>query len=244
MLEVYKASVQNVREIKRQRAKLKRLFNNSIKRNEKSSFDVLTTLYALLYSSFMEVCFLKTIHTPYGLSDNEIKQVNAEIVGNRIRTRSLEQKWTKCLELAFQKIDNQANKGELQNKKQRLERLIKEFIIEPSQIRNKIAHGQWHTALNSQNTKINPSTSKKLKELDFVKIDILFSAYEKIGQAVEDLIESPTKAHFNDFYNHMSELDELILETKSWTLESKINSLKEKFERIEKAVQKKRNNSC
>lgn len=232
MYKIFQASVKNVNELSIERKHLKRLFNLCIERNEKAYFKVLTNSYALLYSSFAEVCFVKIINTPYGFNDDEINQINQEIIHGRARERNLEDKWKKCLELAFKKIENLANDGEIQNKKLRLKRLITEFILEPSQIRNKIAHGQWKQALNSKNTDINPLTTSKIKNLDFVKIDILYLIYEKIAQTVEDLIESPEKAHFNDFYYHMTELEVLLENTKNWSLESKTQNLKEKLERI------------
>lgn len=235
MIEVFKASVINVRELKQQRTNIKRLFNQSIKRKDRSSFNALTKLYALLFSSFAELCFLKIIHTPYGFNEDEINQISGQ--------RNLEQKWSKCLELAFSRIDSIANKGDIQNKKQTLTRHINTFIIEPSQLRNKIAHGQWLVALNNDNTAINQQTTDKIKSLDFVKTDILFSVYEKIGQAVEDLIESPRKAHFNDFYFHMTELEYLVEETKTWTIESKIKVLKETADRQERIKLQRQQNS-
>lgn len=221
MLEIYKACVENLREIKRQRTNLKRLFNNSIKTKNHQSFDLLTKLYSLLYSSFAEVCFTKTIHTPYGLSEDEIQQIQSK--------RNLDQKWIKCLELAFSRIDNMANKGEIQNKNLILTRHLTTYIIGPSQIRNKIAHGQWVTALNNDNTAINNETTERISQLDFVKVDILFEVYEKIGQAIEDLIESPHKTHFRDFYTHMTELEALVEETKTWDIRTKIKTLETKF---------------
>lgn len=221
MLEVYKASVSNVRELNKQRKNIKRLFNKSVKINDHSAFDALTKLYALLYSSFTEVCFLKTIHTPYGFSEDLIRQIQGQ--------RNLIQKWDKCIELAFAQIGNFANKGEIQNKRKILLGHINNYIIEPSLVRNKIAHGQWSVALNNENTAINADTTAKIDALDFVKIDILFEVYEKIGQTVEDLIESPHKTHFRDFYSHMAELENLIDVTSEWSIQSKIDWLKEKF---------------
>lgn len=225
MLITYQSSVGNVRELKTQSANLKILINKSIISNDNQSLKLLTKLFALLYSAFAETCFLKMIHTPYGFSDDYINQITSQ--------RNLELQWHKCIELAFAGIENMTNKGDIQNKKQILERYIKQYIIEPSQVRNKIAHGQWTVALNSNNTDKNDKTTQSIASLDYVKIDILFQMYEKIGQTVEDLIESPSKAHFNFFYNHMSELETLIEKTKSWSLESKIEVLKEKKRRFE-----------
>lgn len=226
MLTIFQSSVSNVRELKRQRTALKRLFNRSLKLKDHSSFEALKRLYSLLYSSFAEISFLKIINTPYGFSEDEIVQIQAQ--------RNLEQKWIKCLELAFQRIANITNKGEIQNKRQILERLIQTFIIEPSQLRNKIAHGQWIIALNNDNTAINNETTQRINNLDFVKIDILFTLYEKIGQVVEDLIESPQKTHFRDFYFHITELEQLVDETSNWTLASKILVLEQTWQRQEK----------
>lgn len=224
MLTIYRASVENLRELNKQRTSIKRLFNEAVEKNNQTGLHVLTKLYALLYSSFAELSFLKVIHTPYGFSEPEITQICNE--------RNLDQKWKKCIELAFRKIENTTNAGEIQNKKKTLLNHIEKYITEPSQLRNKIAHGQWKIALNNDNTDINPNTTQRINDLDFVKVDILFLVYQKIGQAIEDLIESPHKAHFNDFYSHMTELDTLISKTNTWNLESKIEVLKAKFAKI------------
>jgi hypothetical protein len=221
MIEVYKDSVVNVREIKSNRKKIKKLLNLSIKNKLNSNLDLLTKIYAVIYSSFAEICFLKMIHTPYGFSENTISQINTQ--------RNLEEKWRKCMELAFIQINNLNNVGEIQNKKLILNRLIDKYIIEPSQLRNKIAHGQWKVALNNNNTARNNQTTLRINNLDFVQIDILFEIYEKIGQVVEDLIESPHKTHFRDFYNHLVELEELVEKTEQWTLETKISLLTKKY---------------
>ncbi|WCC46266.1 hypothetical protein [Tenacibaculum finnmarkense] len=223
MLEIFKASTENVRELKKNRKKINQLINRSIKNKSKDMIPVLTKTYALTYSAFAETCFLKTIHTPYGFSEDLIKQISSK--------RNLEKKWNKCIELAFEQIKNMTNLGEIQNKKKRLKNLINEYVIKPSQLRNKIAHGQWKSALNTENTKINLITTKRIKELDFVQVDNLFLIYEKISQVVEDLIESPHKTHFRDFYIHLTELEELVEKTKNWTIETKTKVLIEKFEK-------------
>ena len=43
--------------------------------------------------------------------------------------RNLEEKWLKCVELAFNKL-NTTNLGEIANKKQTLNRLLQAYIIE------------------------------------------------------------------------------------------------------------------
>lgn len=231
MLEIYKASVENVKELKKNRKKINQLVNQSIRTKSTDFITTLTKTHALVYSSFAETCFLKMIHTPYGFSEDLINQIMSQ--------RNLADKWKKCLNLAFQQIQNMENIGEVQNKKQTLERLIEKYILEPSQLRNKIAHGQWKIALNSENTALNLETTNKINSIDFVQVDILFQVYEKISQAVEDLIESPHKTHFRDFYLHLTELDTLIKKTNEWTMESKIKVLTEKHNRQKTSSQQR-----
>jgi hypothetical protein len=221
MLEIFHASVENVRELKKQRKTIKRLFNQSIKKRDYSSHDLLTKLYALLYSAFAEASFLKTINTPNGFLADEIAQIQT--------SRNLEQGWSMCIDRAFNRIDKMVNRGEVQNKRQTLIRYLNSDVIAPSQLRNKIAHGQWSVALNSENISINHLTTLRVKNLDFVVIDIHFDLYQKLSQAVEDLIESPYKTHFRDFYIHMMDVEHLIVRTKNWNTKSKIVVLEKKF---------------
>lgn len=221
MIEIYTASVKNVRELKQNRKKISQLLNLAIKHNSKNLYPTLSKTYALLYSAYAETCFLKVIHTPYGFSEDYITQIS--------KKRNLSEQWLKCVELAFARIERMNNKGDVMNKRKKVNDLIDQYIIQPSQLRNKIAHGQWKIALNSENSAVNQATSNKIESLDFVKIDVLFLIYDKISQVIEDLIESPEKTHFRDFYTHLTELENLIQKTKGWNLESKIEILSSKF---------------
>jgi hypothetical protein len=143
-IKIVPRSLQNVRELKKQRTNLRRLFNKAIIKHDNPSLNVITKLYTLLYSSFAEVCFLKMIHTPYGFSETFITEI--------FKQRSLEEQWNKSIECAFSQVLSIPNRGEIQNKKRILIRHLKKYIIEPSQIRNKIAHGQWAIVLNCMQT--------------------------------------------------------------------------------------------
>lgn len=213
MIEVYRASCQNTKEIKKHATSIKRMINAALRKNRMMEVETLTKTYALIYSAYAEVSFLKVIHTPYGFSENYIQQIQAQ--------RNLEEKWRKCINLAFAEIQNESNKGEINNKKQKLERIMQKYIIEPSQVRNKIAHGQWKTSLNSESTAINIDITQKIQMLDYVKIDILFHIYDVFSSCVEDLIESPHRAHYRYFYPRMVELEEYIKKTKSYSIEGK-----------------------
>ena len=132
--EIFIASTKNLRDLKKQKKRISALVNRAIREKKDSDLISLTKVYVLLYSAYVETSFLKLIHTPNAFSESEITQIMAQ--------HNLEQKWIKCVELAFNKL-NTNNLGGVANKKQTLNRLLQEYIIEPSQIRNKVAHGQW-----------------------------------------------------------------------------------------------------
>ena len=213
MKEIYEANVKNVKEVKKQANAIKRLLNQSLKDNRVCEIEALTKTYALMYSAYAEVSFQKLIHTPYGFSDEYIQQIE--------NGRNLETKWMKCMELALKQIESETNKGDIANKLKWLKEIMDKYIIYPSQIRNKIAHGQWSVCLNNDCTKINTDMTAELAKLDFVQVEKLFGIYEIFIQCVEDLIESPYKAHYRDFYANLTELEEYIKRTKDYNMESK-----------------------
>lgn len=217
MDKVYQSCCKNVRELKSKRRILKQLINQAIREGSEIKLNTLTYMYALLYSSYAEISFLKLIYTPNCFSLNEINEIKKQ--------RNLEEKWKKCMELSFKNLNTNANLGEIANKKLFLKRILKDYIIEPSLMRNKIAHGQWKSCLNTSCDKINTSLTLQIKELDYVRIDILFGVYEKFQQCLEDLIKSP-RTHYRDYYPLITELEEFIKKTNTWDIESKKDKIK------------------
>lgn len=234
MQEIYEASVKNVKELRSQAKVLKLLLNQALRANRTHEVNALTKTYALMYSAYAEVSFMKLIHTPYGFTESYIQQI--------LSCRNLDEKWTKCMKFAFDKISGDYNKGEIANKMKRLKKLLNEYIIAPSQIRNKIAHGQWKVCLNNNCTAINADMSLTITNLDYVQIDRLFAIYGMFSQCIEDLIESPRKTHYRDFYARLSELETYIDKTKNYTLQSKQQQLQES-PKYQKKSQVTRSNS-
>lgn len=215
--DIYVASCKNEKRIKNEVRQLNQALNNAIKNNRHQAIETLTPILALLYSAYAEVAFIKMIHTPYGFESSYIEQILSQ--------RYLEEKWQKCLEFAFDRILKESNKGEVANQRKQLNAILDKYIIEPSQIRNKIAHGQWSVCLNTNNTAINNELTLKLQNLDCVQIFRLFEIYKKFAECVEDLIESPYKAHYRYYYPKMEELKLYIEKTSGYTLATKTKLL-------------------
>ena len=187
------------------------MLNDSIRNKSNCDIDLLTKLYVLLYSAYAETSFQKLINTPDGFEESIIVEINKQ--------RNIEEKWKKCIEIALKNI-NDLNKGSLANKKKRLEKILKDYIIGPSLMRNKVAHGQWSKCLDNKCDAVNNEMTSKLKEIDFVRVDILFEIYSIYQQCIQDIIIS-TKTHYRDYYSLLCKLEEYIEKTKDWTFDTK-----------------------
>ena len=222
-LRVFQAQTENVRSLDHAIKQIKRAINRSLRVGDFASATVQTKILALTFSAWAEARFSKLIHTPHGFDLDEIAQIKT------IQERfGLERAWEKCLELALLKISASGKGSEIPNKRQQISRIIKAYIIEPSLLRNKLAHGQWRVALNRENNAENPEFTARLNSLDTISVSIWLEAYEFLSRIIEDLIESPNKAFRRDYWLHLSKLETFLDKAKNWSLEGKVESLKRK----------------
>jgi hypothetical protein len=212
---IYQAYVSNVRDFLFAECEVRRTLNRALKSGRINSVKVQTKIYALLYSTFAEANFTKMIFTPYGFDQEFINQILNE-------QNNLQQKWCQCLDLAFHKFGLSKKGSEVPNKKQELMRIIKSYIIEPSIIRNKIAHGQFTVALNRSGSQVNNDITQQIQDLTFPQIMRLFQINKYLVEIVEDLIESPDYAHHANYYSKFQQLETYIERSKNWSNESKL----------------------
>lgn len=219
----YKAYVTNVSEFQIAESEVRRTINRALKTNKSITVKVYTKLYAILYSTYSESNFMKMILTPYGFDQKYIDEI--------LEQDNVQKKWIKCLDLAFAKFSLSHKNSEIPNKKLALKRIIIKYIIDPSVIRNKIAHGQLTVALNKSNKKLNLDLTKEIDLLDYVLISRWFKINNYLARIIEDLIESPNIAHHNHYYSIYQELEAFIQKSSSWTVESKMqrNSMKKQI---------------
>lgn len=223
-LEVFQAQVRNTRELDQAWKHLKRSINLDLISNNHTSARIHTKTLALIYCAWTEAVFSKLIHTPYGFDLDEIGQIKIA------QRASIVNAWNKCIELALAKVGRRDG-SYIPNIRQRLQRLINEYIETPSLIRNKIAHGQWVCALNRENTSKNNELTFKIADLDIVKLDILKQAFQGTADIVEAMIESPERAFHRDYWPLLTKLEEQLQESQRHTLTEKIARLKSKASR-------------
>ncbi|MNX71338.1 hypothetical protein D3C86_1026490 [compost metagenome] len=224
-LEVFQAQTQNLRALGRGWTHIKRGIHRDLLANNRPSVELQTKILALTYCAWSEVAFSKLIHTPHCFELDEIRQIKA--AGER---GSIVTAWEKCVALALRKIQSR-NGNYVPNVKQELSRLIKTYIETPSQLRNKVAHGQWQVALNSKNTAQNPDLTFSLANLDLVKLDLLKKGCEGLCRIVEALVESPERAFHRDYWPLLCSVREQLETASQFTLSQKLQLLKQKQER-------------
>jgi len=219
---IFAAQVQNVRELVRAWKHLNRDVNAACLKSQSTSLRIETKLLALVYCALAEAMFSKLIHTPKALSADAILQIKQELAIAGVR-----EGWKKCVEIVLMAVAAK-NSSHAPNVRKTLGHLIDEYIHDPSMLRNKIAHGQWVIALNRENTAVNEEISMEIAELDVVELYRRKHALEMICSIIEDLIKSPNRAHQRDYWVHTVELGEKQKQMKQWSLETKVEQLREK----------------
>jgi len=221
-VDIFNAQTINIHYLEKVWKHLNREINKAYLQDKKNVVDINTKLLIQVYCSYAEVIFSKTIHTPYGLTLDEIEQIK-RIAKNDGITNG----WKKCFEIAIAKIDGTSGNHK-PNIKRKFNSLIDKYLFEPHLLRNKVAHGQWIKAINSKNTKINTVVSSQLEEITILDIYRYKEAFKSIYNILEDIIESPNKAHRKFYWHYITEFEKSQIKMSKWTIENKITNLKKK----------------
>jgi len=219
--DVFAAQTINVRALEQAWKHINKAINAAYSGGDSAAAEIHTKLLAQVYCAYAEAVFSKVIHTPNGLSIDEIAQVKSKGKSDIV------QAWKKCIELSLRRVNGKST-GDIANTRQRIESLIDSYIYDPSLLRNKIAHGQWKIALNSTNTKVNVALTGKLQSITVVDLYRHKEAFQSLYRIVEDIIESPNKAHRRDYWVHITQFETSQQEMANWTVQNKISALKAK----------------
>ncbi len=218
---IYEAQCENVRALLAARKQIKTNINEALRSSKDHQAKALTKTLAVVFTAWVEASFSKLLHTPDGFDLDEIATIKAASSKNVVRG------WEKCIEIAIQDHDADMS-GFDQSDRDRLQVAVQDLIKDPSELRNKIAHGQWVRALNGKNTDVNEVATAAISELSVVKIDMWFDCQSKLSVIVEHLIVSPNKAFIKTYRNLMYQLETMYSQRSKWTLETKKSRLKQK----------------
>ena len=226
-IDVFVAQTENVRALEQAWKHINKSLNAAYSGSDTTSAEIHTKVLAQVYCAFAEAVFSKVIHTPDGLTLDEISQVKSQ------GKKSIVAGWKKCVELSLKKVQGKKS-GHVPNAQKKIFALIDNYVFDPSLLRNKIAHGQWRVALNSDNTKINADFTAKVNSINVIDLYRYKEAFQSLYRIVEDIIESPNKAHHRDFWILITKFETEQQKMASWSLEEKVKALKKKRARAKK----------
>lgn len=219
--DIFAAQTLNVRALEQAWKHINKSINAAYSCSDISSAEIHTKLLAQVYCAFAEAVFSKVIHTPSGFDLDEISQIKAKGKKNIVEA------WKKCVELSLKNVQGK-NSGHVANARKKIDSLIDTYVLDPSLLRNKIAHGQWVVALNTNNTKVNNDLTAKINKITVIDLYRQKEAFQGLFRIVEDIIESPNKAHHRDYWTHISQFEESQRKMSKWTITDKISALKAK----------------
>jgi len=221
-LEIFKLQTDNVRDLKKAIGQIRRTINYAYRKNDNVTARVQTKILALIYCAWAEANFFKVVHTPHGFNLNEIQQIKKVY-----KKQGVEAGWLKCVDIGLAKVAKSKTNIVDTDARKKIFNIINKYIIEPSLIRNKIAHGQWVNALNRKNTAKNEDITNKLNNLNIVTIYDWIETNKHLTQIVENLIESP-KAFQRDYKQLTTDILKNLKTSEKRTLVDKIKLLKKK----------------
>lgn len=197
---------------------------NDLLRNGKDEFSlkIQTKVYLLIYSAWTEACLVKLIHTPFGFTLEEKKYI--------LKDKDLLNRWKKCVNTAFLKFNKAGS--DLPNKKQKIHKLLDNYLKTQANIRNKIAHGQWEFPLYSNNLTHDAEVLHYIQLVDTIQIDTWFEIFKEICGIVVGLIDARSKnnhrAHYYFYFEKLTKIQNIIDERKSFSLADKKILLQQK----------------
>jgi len=218
---------QNVKNLEFVRKKINSQINLFLRKDDDYSVKVYTKIYALLYFAWTEANLVKLVHTPYGFTQDEKKLI--------LKPKDVIEKWKRCISTAFSKFKNKGS--EIPNKKQKIGKLIKSYLDTQAKIRNKIAHGQWINPLQSNNMIFDAEIKIQMELLTVIEIDTWFDIAKEFIEIVRGLIDARPRnnliAHYNEYYQRLVNIQNIIEQRRTWTIEEKKRKLKLKPIRFE-----------
>jgi len=217
--DLYVIQSKNIRRLKQVQSSLIKDIYLNLKRKNIFQVEIKTKLLSLLFSTLSEAQFIQIIHTPNGFSAQEIENIK------RAKNSSLEDGWKLMIDTAMDKVGDWNSNSDLLGRRNRLTTIVSDYIIKPSILRNKIAHGQWEFALNRENMKENTDLTNELRSLDVVKIQKWFDVHQYMALIIRDLIQSPRRGFHNNYWSHLTQLDQYLVDTINWSLASKVQAL-------------------
>ena len=182
-----------------------------------------TKLLALTYSAWSEAQFSQIIYTPNTFSQAEIDEIL------RVKKSGITAGWKRLIKICINKVS--ATNAERNEKKRELHYYLDKYIFKQSQMRNKIAHGQWVNTVEDTPEK-TIDFNQRLRALNVVDIMIEFQVHTILGKIIRDLVQSPNNGFSQNYNKNITDLKDYSAKSISWNMNSKKIQLSKKPKRI------------
>lgn len=198
MILYYHEHCENLRLIQSSISSVRVTLKSSISNQNEVEVEIYTKILSFLVNSWTEVRIMKLINENNAFTEFEIKTI--------IESRSLENKWKKTLEIAYNKsFQNNSNNPKNKARFDSLMDIISDHLKYSAEIRNKLAHGQWKHSFNNKSLAINPDLTRRVNSDNYTKIRFRYEIFKILSQIIHDLaVSTPTfERDFEKNYNRI-----------------------------------------
>ena len=190
----YHEHCENLRLIEGAISSVQRTLRNYISKNDDINSEIYTKILAFLINCWADVRIIKLVFEENAFTDSEITHI--------IGQTSLNDKWKQSLEIACSRNFYVNN-----TKYSMLLDVIDNQLLPSAQIRNKLAHGQWKFAFNSDLQNINQDLTNKIRADNILKIQLRYKIFKNLSQLIHDLVIS-TPTFDRDFEDNFRKIEE------------------------------------
>ncbi len=226
---LYKIHLENERALSEAFGVARQVCKSAIRTGKARQEAVLTKNCALLLGAKLESTLLRIIHDPTGFSSDQRQRI--------VSASTVADKWLRVVREAFASRHDipvgrvprdlpftaQARYGEI-------ERLVKEQFVPLIELRNSLAHGQWHRTLNSSGTKVDPRRMAQLAKQSVWRLAIQDNILRHVSLLIHDLVVTRT-AFERDFDERWNNLNSALRRLESSSGERWEQHLRERHER-------------
>ena len=227
--ELYAAHAKNLRSLETALMRIFRELNSALSRDDKSTSNALMKTAMLLLGSWAEVRLLKLQFEPNGFDPRDRSIIVSE--------RSQINRWHKALEIGFRKRNNlpRANletalpvthRAYFVTLRDALNESLEPLIL----VRNKLAHGQWEVALNSQNNNLAPTTQSRIDSENALSLKFKKSALNSLAQIINDLVAG-NHAFERDIDRNFGKFENATRSVSTRSYSDWLTQMKEKYQR-------------
>ena len=210
--------------------KIARSLRASISQGDEATNSAFMRLYALLLGTWAECRLRKLMYEPQGFIDTERETIQTE-------STQLKQ-WQKAVEVAFRrqyKIPKAVLSADIlpnsaYTRYDTLSEMLTSDLGSIIELRNKLAHGQWHYPLNSEGNDIAQEQMDALRIENLLSLQFKKTLLESLSSAIHDLVVSkPTFER--DFDNHFRAISETQRNLKNRDYKKWAEGMRQKYER-------------